>query len=139
MTSIRAMRRTALGVAASALVSLSCGKDGGPTGPSGPVTVTISLASPRSDDGALLLRLTGRGLTAEGVRAASDGYFVQARPAAAGGVTVLIVGDIVSGPLLRVDAPDAESAEGYAASVKELASRANALVSANGVSVSVVR
>ena len=140
MKIIRAMRLTVLGVAASVLASLSCGKDGGPTGPSGPVTATVSLATPRTDDGALLLELTGRGLTAAGVRAARDDYFVQARPAVSGGgVTVLVVGDLVSGPLLRVDAPDAQAADGYAVAVKEAASRTNALVSSSGRSFTIER
>lgn len=129
-----------LGAMAGALALGSPGCDSEPsTAPStssGPVTV--SLATPNLDDGALMIIVKGAGPPT--IAPVSDIYQVYWRLAGAGETRVIVVGDIIAGPLFTATPPPGGSSSGITASVTEVATRMNALrPSAVGYSLSVTR
>ena len=136
----RTLRRGAAPAAlvACATLGLSCGGDGGPSAPPEPGPVTVSLTTPRTDDGALVLSLAGPGLTAGAVSSASPSYVVHAR-ASSGEVRVFVMGDITSGPLLRVTVPDPRAAASFQVTILDAADRANAAVPLAGRTFTVAR
>jgi hypothetical protein len=101
-----------------ALAALAaCGGDAPPPGPTGG-EVVVSLSSPNTQDGALVVRLTGplTDLTAVG------GYRIAS--SVQGAVTqVVITGTIVSGDILRFKVADLSLVPGYGASVTQVARR----------------
>ncbi len=121
MTSTR-MFRTALSLAAL-VGGLACGSDKG-TNP-GPGIATVSLATPNADDGAVLVTLTGAGVS--NPQPGSSGYRMYFRLVSADEVRVLLVGDLSAGILLSVSVGDINSIGNYAGTVVEVASRTDAL------------
>ncbi len=69
----------------------------------GPVRtgVTVSLATPNSDDGALLVELTGPGLA--NLQAGSSTYKLYWRLLAPDTARAIVIGDLVQGPLFTAD------------------------------------
>ena len=123
-------------VGALALGASGCSSDAG-TGP--PITgpVTVSLATPNSDDGALLISVLGPELSA--VQPASTGYQVYWRPVSENETRIVVVGDIVAGPIISATASSG-AASVFTASVSEVASRANVLrTSTDGYALRVIR
>lgn len=116
-----------------ALVLLAgCGKKE----PIGPVAgeLVVTLTSPGTTDGAVLLRLVG---PVDEVQAVG-GYLVESA-ALPGGITrIVVVGTITSGPVARISIPDMSQASQYFGLVEQVADRGSyALVSVAGYSVSV--
>ena len=107
----------------SSLALGACGKDKGPAAPRAG-ELTLSLTTPFPDDGAILLAITGPEIGT--VRATSSAIATHSR-AVAGGVRVVVFGDIASGSLLRIAVPDASQSSKYSASVVEVSDRANAV------------
>ena len=127
----RAFQPQRLRVGALLLVlggGLSCGEGGGPSGPPEAGILTVSLATTRGDDGAYVLLVEGPALPPEAVVAADERYLVHARQAEAGAVRVLVVGDMASGPLLRLEVPDVAAAREYRVTLVDAADRTNRVV-----------
>jgi len=134
------MRRARVLLLAGAAITSSCGGggDGGvaptepaqppvqPTEPSAvPGTLTARLVTPYTDDGAILLDITGPSAAAE-IVAAAQRAVVHART---NGNTsrVAVFGSIGSGALVRFSVPDVNAAQQFSAQVTEASDRASAL------------
>ncbi|MEJ7811049.1 MAG: hypothetical protein WKG32_11620 [Gemmatimonadaceae bacterium] len=111
---------------AATLVSIAIASACGGDKPSGPQAgdLTVRLTTPYTDDGALLLHVTGPEIAA--VSAASSASTVHARTGA-GGYMVAVFGDLGAGPLVRITVPDVRQASRYTVTVVEAADRANAI------------
>ncbi|PYO85748.1 MAG: hypothetical protein DMD68_02800 [Gemmatimonadetes bacterium] len=111
---------------ATALVAVSLGCGSNPTAPATAGPIVASLVTPHTDDGALLVTVTGPGMST--VQAAGSGSVVFWRLVSATEVRVLVVGNLGAGPLFSMDVPDARKASEYASAVLEVASRADAIL-----------
>lgn len=100
---------------------LACG-GGGSTGPKAG-TATVSLVTPNTDDGAVLLTLTGPGLA--NAQSASSAYHVYWRAVSAGEVRAIVVGDLTAGAVLTVSIDDVSKVGQYSGTVAEAASRSD--------------
>lgn len=134
--------RVALFWGATVLAS-SCGGSGGdssltqpapqqpqqPAQPTAPVavpgTLTARLVTPNTDDGAILVEITGPSTAAE-VTTPVQGAVVHSR---ANGNTVraAVFGSLAAGPLVQFSVPDVNAASQYSAKVTEASDRTNAL------------
>lgn len=116
-------------------VGLSCGE--GPTAPV-PGTLVVSLTTPNSDDGAILLTMAGAGIGAP--TAVSSSHVLFFRVTSTTSLTAVVVGNIAAGPLLSFAVPDVGAASSYTATITEVAARDNALrASLSGYTLSVSR
>ncbi|HJP57693.1 MAG TPA: hypothetical protein VJ847_11785 [Gemmatimonadales bacterium] len=108
--------------AALAAAALACGGDHG-TEPSGPVpgVLTLELVTPRSDDGAILLTVSGGPVAS--IEAAGSGYQLFSVIPDTLTARVLVTGDLAAGALLRLHVADTRRAAAYRASVAQAASR----------------
>jgi hypothetical protein len=90
-----------------------------------PGTLVVRLVTPNTDDGAIVLEITGPAPAAE-LAAAAPGALVHIR---ANGNTarVAVFGELGAGTLLRFNVPDVNAAPQYGAQVIEVADRASAL------------
>ena len=117
----------AIGLCVLLSTSVSCGDDDkGSTGPPDPVpgTLTLSLATPYGDDGAVLLRLEGPDMTQVGL--AAPGLYLRFLEDQ-GGVTAVFVGDVSAGDMLTFDVPDVNRVDSYGATMLQAADRSNAV------------
>ena len=119
MTSSRVFPILLLAIA----VALACDKT--PEEPATPGTAVVSFATPNEDDGGLLLTLRGPGLTA--VRSSSSEYVVYWRLVGPEEARVMVLGDILPGPLFTVELAAANRLDEYAASIDQVATRNDAL------------
>jgi hypothetical protein len=129
--------RLAALVGAAALFASCGGGDGGaaPTLPTPPVqptapvavpgTLTISLTTPNTDDGAMLLEIAGPASVAE-LTSPVQGALVYTR-ANGNSSRVAVFGSLGAGALLRFSVPDVNAVQQYAAQVIEAADRGSAL------------
>lgn len=131
--------RTSIRLAAlvgAVVFSVNCGGGGGtenndPT----PGDLTLSLATPNSNDGAIRLTITGPAAPTA-VTAASAG--LQVFKGALGTTTVVIVtGALADGPLLHITVPDTRKDEDYTVAINEVSSTAFAVVATTGYAVDV--
>jgi hypothetical protein len=109
---------------ALALGISACDSDAG-TEPATTGPVTVSLATPHLDDGALMIIVKGAGPPT--ITPVSNAYQVYWRLAKAGETRVIVVGDISAGPLFTATPPPGGSSSGITASVTEVATRMNDL------------
>lgn len=117
-------------------VGMACGDDGGPMEPV-PGTLIVSLATPNSDDGAILFTISGGGISAPTAVASSDLFFFRATGTSS--LAVVVAGNIAS-QVLRFNVPDVGQASTYTASIIEVADRNNALrASLSGYVLSISR
>jgi hypothetical protein len=100
-----------------------CGGDGGPAGPQ-PGTLVATLTTPNGDDGAILVRINGPGITQVVAGRAGDYLKVLQE---GNTVTAVVVGELDSGALIRFDVPDLETRSSYGASILQVADESNAL------------
>ena len=120
---MRTARRIGLGLSFTALaIGLGCGGDGS-TGPQAG-TAKVALVTPNSDDGAVLLTLTGPGLS--NVQPTNPSYVMYVRSASASEVRVILVGNLIAGPVLTVDVDDVGKLGQYHGTVVDAASRSDA-------------
>jgi len=127
-------------LAGAAAAAGSCGGgDGGaaptqpPPPPSGqptapvavPGTLTVRLATPFTDDGAILLDITGPAPVTD-IAAAAQGVVAHAR--SNGNATrVAVFGSLGAGALVRFSVPDINAVQQYAVQVAEASDRASVL------------
>ena len=150
------MRRVRVMLLSSAAgVALSCGGSGGdraptqpppeqPTPPAPPIapvavpgSLTARLVTPNTDDGAILLDISGPAPMAD-LATPVQGAVVHSRT---NGNTarVAVFGSIANGALVRFSVPDINAAAQYTAQVTEASDRANALrTSVNGYGITIV-
>jgi hypothetical protein len=125
-----------VGLCLAGALGHGCGGD-----PTGPVagTVEVTFTTPNSDDAAVLLRVTGPAMT--GVSADAAGSYLKTLEEGET-VTVVVAGDLTSGPLIRFGVPDVRerALESYSATLLQVASRTNALRSPlSGYSLTISR
>lgn len=104
--------------------------------PIGPVAgdLTLTLASPGSSDGAVLIRITG---PIESVSAVG-GYRVEGSEVPGGMWRIVVAGNVTSGPVARIRVPDINAPDLYLAAVEQVAARGTfALLSTAGYGVQV--
>jgi hypothetical protein len=121
------MNRTqAMLTALAAAATLRC-SDGGTAPPSSdtPGTAVLSLGTAHADDGAVVLTLRGTGVSS--IQAVSSAHVVVSRPAGPDETRVIVVGDLVAGPLLRVHVPAVNRLSAYSASIDQAATRDDVL------------
>lgn len=137
-TGVRRARTVLL--AAIAAVASSCGSGGDagvtptqatptptlPTAPTAtPGTLTARLVTPNTDDGAILLDITGPASVGE-LTALTPGASLHAR--SNGNTTrVAVFGTIASGAFVRFSVPDVNAVSQYSAQVTEVSDRSSAL------------
>ncbi len=117
------IRSVALLLAAALPWSSGCGDDPGPTGPQGGI-LEVSLTTPNADDAAMVLRLTGPGISQ--VRASEGGNYLHLVESGSE-VIVVLVGDLPAGGIVRFSVPDVEAVDSYGAAILEVADESNAL------------
>lgn len=121
---VRAPRAALLMIVAAAL-GAACGDS--PNGPPTPVpgTLTVTLVTPRADDRAMVVRVTGpEGMTE--VATANASYALHSRGTGTS-FRAAAFGDLAGGALLRFRVPDVNRSAEYAATVVEVSDGANAL------------
>ena len=118
---MRTNRWIGLGLSLGLLVTaLSCGGDNA-VAPRAPGTMTVSLTTPNTDDGAVLVALFGPGFT--NIRPASASYRVYSLTASPTEIHILVVGDLSTGALLSLDIDDPARIAEYHGTVIQAASR----------------
>ena len=119
------MRPRKTGAVVLAAITIACGGDGtnGGTGPAtetvNPGFVNVTLATPNSNDGALLLTLSGG--TMDSLTASAGTIFF----ASTGTNTfrIMVAGTIVDGPIVRFWMPDRRNVAQYLATLEQAAVR----------------
>lgn len=119
------MRPRKSGAVVLAAITLACSGDSnnGGTGPpqdvSNPGFVNVTLSTPNSNDGALLLTLSGGAI--DSLTASSGSIFF----AATGTNTfrVMVAGTIANGPIVRFWMPDRRNITSYTATLEQAAAR----------------
>jgi hypothetical protein len=101
----------------AAVISLAACGSGGTSPAAG--TLTVSLTTPNSNDGAVLFTVTGGPV--ESVE--SDAHLVYTARLDANTLRVIVIGQVAAGPIARIQIPDRDQATHYAATVLEVASR----------------
>jgi hypothetical protein len=119
-------------IALAALAGLPACGDG--TAPPKPGTATVSFVTPNTDDGAVLVSLTGPGV--RDAQAASFAYKVYWRVVSANELRLIVVGDLAAGVVATVTVDDVNKIGQYHATMLEVASRADVVrASTTGYSV----
>lgn len=93
---------------------------------SGPVAgdLTVSLVTPNSDDGAVLVKVTASASNeVTAASAACSGCRIFLEKLSPTELRAVITGPVVAGPLLRVSVTDTRSPSGYTVQVQQVASR----------------
>ena len=93
--------------------------------PASPLSLQLALASPQSDDGAIVITLHGPAVS--DVRAVSGAYLAFTRAAGAEETRVIVVGDLLAGPVFTFTAGAGHRLGDYSASIEQVATRADAL------------
>jgi predicted small lipoprotein YifL len=126
------MKRIRLAMAILAVVATAAGCGDKATSPNPPAppppppgSAIVSLATPNSDDGAVVVTLTGPGLST--FATASSGDVFYSRLASAQEARVIVVGDVTAGPLFTFKLAAGSNISAYTATVQQVANRSDAL------------
>lgn len=119
----RIIRRSSL-MTVVALLCTSCG-DSTPTAVQVPGALVVSLSTPNSDDGAILISISGGGIGSPSAESSTHVFYSRATSPLA--TNAAVVGNITSGPLLRFNVPDVGRASSYVATISQVADRDNDL------------
>jgi hypothetical protein len=93
--------------------------------PPPPGSAVVTLATPNSDDGAVVVKLTGPGLST--FETASSGYIFYSRLAAEQEARVIVVGNVTAGPLFTFKVATGSAVSAYTATIEQVANRTDAL------------
>ena len=96
-----------------------------PPPPPPPGSAVVSLATPNSDDGAVVVTLHGPGLAT--FTSASSAYIFYSRLASAQDAHLIVVGNLSAGPLFTFTPAAGASLADYTASIEQVANRTDAL------------
>ncbi len=119
------MRPRKSGAVVLAAITLACSGDSGnggtgvPQDVSDPGFVNVTLSTPNSNDGALLLRLSGGVI--DSLTASSGSIFFAATGTNA--FRVMVAGTITDGPIVRFWMPDRRNVSQYVATLEQAAAR----------------
>ena len=129
--------RSALLALAACALAISCDHGTAPTPPSVPPpmpppppppppgSAVVSLTTPNSNDGALVLTLKGPGLTT--MQASSSSNLFYSRAVSDSEARVILVGDLSAGPMFTFKVADGKQLSAYTATIGEVATRDDAL------------
>lgn len=118
-----AARCISIGLGLTALLGgLACSND---MGPNTAGVVSVSLTTPNADDGALLVTITGPGVT--NPHAGSSGYRLDWQSVTADELRIIVVGDLSDGVLVTMDVAAVNRLGDYHGVVVEAASRTDQL------------
>jgi hypothetical protein len=121
-------RKILLAGLAAVVVAAGCtdrNRGGGVTDPPAPGVLAATLSTPNTDDRALIVELSGPGITAVQA-AAGSGHTVHSR-ASGSTVRAALFGDLTDGAVLRFSVPDVSRANAYTARVVEASGADNSL------------
>jgi hypothetical protein len=99
-----------------------------------PGNLTVTLATPNRDDGAVMFELRGPNIGA--LASANDAWKVYA-DTAAGLIRVVVAGNIGAGGLLAFSVPDLAAVASYTATVVDVADRENRTRELGGYSLTI--
>jgi hypothetical protein len=114
-------------VAAAAIIAAMAGCNDGtkPLVPTPPAGAVVSLITPRTDDGAVVVTLTGPQLS--GIQM-STRYVVYSRLVNPQEARIIVIGDLVAGPLFRVTFASPPSLPAYSGFIEQVATRGDSIL-----------
>jgi hypothetical protein len=112
-----------LAAAALLLDGAACGRDA--SSPAQPRTLRVSLATPNTDDGAILFEVSGPAIDA--VAPGNASYRLFTRRIGSTTVRAVVAGPVANGILVTLNVPDVGAAGTYTAGVTEVVDRHNQL------------
>jgi hypothetical protein len=110
------------------MIAAACGDNGNPAEQQPANTVSaavITLTTPNSDDGAIVLTLQGPDLAA--IEPASSAYLSYSRATSNQEKRVIVIGNLGAGPLFTVKLGSAHNLSDYSATVEQVANRSDIL------------
>ena len=121
--------RTALFILAAAS-GITCKDDGTAPGTPNlpdpnPTSLVVSLTTPNSDDGAILVTIRGPALAT--IQSAAPDYLVFSNAVSATEARVIVVGDLTRGSVFTVAVGGTAPLSSYSASIGQVATRADVL------------
>lgn len=126
---------------AAVVILSSCGSDSkGTTDPPlpDPGELTVQLTTPNTDDGAIMLSISGLQDTTD-IEASTDSYVIYSRQNGST-ATVAVFGEIASGSLVHFAVPDLAAASTYHVTLRDAADRSGVLRSVkSGYAISLGR
>jgi hypothetical protein len=126
----------ALTLLLTAVAITACGDDSAE--PPIPGSLLLSVTTPATDDGAILVRVSGPGIM--GVQPTSSGQDMFWRLASEDEARAIVIGAVQTGPLLTIQVPDVNRVAEYTAEVGEVAAESDAIRAAlTGYSLSLTR
>jgi hypothetical protein len=123
--------RTLTLLAAFAVAAGSC---------SGPVAgeLTISLATPNTDDGAIVVRVTAsESKEVTSIAVLCSGCQIFKEQPSATEVRAVVTGNLAAGPLVRIGVSDTKSPDAYSAQIQQVASKTYQVRAPSGYSLTV--
>jgi hypothetical protein len=93
--------------------------------PAKPGFAAVSLVTPQTDDGAILLSITGPGIS--DVKPATSAYSAYWRVVSPTEARVIVLGNLSSGVLATFGVPDVRHVDQYSVTVLEVANRSDAM------------
>ena len=136
-TPIHGGRARLILLAVFALTLGGCGSDS-PTEVPVPGRLTLELVTPRSDDGGVLLTVSGPGMS--DVQVATSAYGAYHRLATASELRLAVIGRLSDGPIVTMAVPDIKKAGSYKATITEVANTSDVVAaSLTGYSIKIAQ
>ena len=88
-------------------------------------SLVVSLTTPHTDDGGIVVTVKGPGLGT--FAAGSSSYTLYSRVISAGEARVIIIGDVAAGPLFNVTLQTPQELSRYSASIDQVVQRSDSL------------
>ena len=102
-----------------------------PPAPAPVTSAIITLVTPHTNDGAVLVTLTGPDVAT--IQRADSQYVLYSRPASAQETRVIVVGNLAAGALFKINLSAPHLLSAYAGTIQQVATRADSIVaSTNG-------
>lgn len=99
-------------------------------------TATVALVTPHTNDGAVFVTLHGPDIAS--VRSADPRYVVFTKTMSAQEARVIVLGNVVAGPLLTLSFASPQVPSGYTGTIQEIATRGDSvLASTDGYRVTI--
>jgi hypothetical protein len=86
----------------------------------------VSLSTPNTNDGAVIVMLKGPDLST--IRSADTSYFVYSRRSSSGVAHVIVIGNLVPGPLFIVEFNSPQAVSAYTGSIQQVATRGDSIL-----------
>lgn len=135
---MRGQRKRWILLSLFALTLGGCGGEEPPTAVPVPGRLTLELSSPNSNDGGMLVTVTGPGMG--DVQVASSAYGVYHRLASSNELRLAVIGRLANGPIVTIGVADVGKAGSYQATITEVANTSDVIAaSLTGYSMKIVR